>query len=257
MVERFELGEAGREIESFIWDELCDWYLEITKTRLRSGDEVSPLPVLLHVLDACLRLLHPYMPYVTEEIWSGTGELRTHLPEENGESVMMAAFPRSTGEWLDDDAEHELTVVQDIVRAVRNLRRERNIDAGRWLETYVVCSEAILRHQPAIELLARVRPLHIIASAADAPSEGVASAVVDEATVIIPMAGLFDVAAERANLEKQLAQAEAEVDRLQTQLSNEKFTSSAPENVVQAARERLEAAQNRVESLRARLRELG
>src|SRR5688572_26423499 len=67
LMERFELGEAGREIETFIWDELCDWYLEITKTRLRGGDEVSPLPVLLHVLDSCLRLLHPYMPYVTEE----------------------------------------------------------------------------------------------------------------------------------------------------------------------------------------------
>ena len=93
LMERFELGEAGREMEEFLWDEFCDWYLEIAKIRLRNNDEASPLPVLVHVLDTCLRLLHPYMPYVTEEIWSGSGDLRATSPKAPADLLMTAAYP--------------------------------------------------------------------------------------------------------------------------------------------------------------------
>jgi valyl-tRNA synthetase len=261
LLNRFDLGEAGREMHEFVWDEFCDWYLEIAKIRLRSGDEVSPLPVLVHVLDTALRLLHPYMPYVTEEIWSGSGDLRSHL-DEGRELLMTAPYPRVSAEeyesrWRDEAAEAEMGAVMDIVRAVRNLRRERNIDAARWIEAYIVSRDDFTSHVPAIEQLARVRPLRLVASAADAPSEGVASAVLDRATVVVPLAGLFDAGAERANLQKQSEQAEAEVGRLQAQLSNESFTSRAPENVVQDARDRLAAAESRLEVARRRLAELG
>ncbi len=242
LMERFELGEAGREIQEFIWDEFCDWYVEIAKTRLRSDGGDSPLPVLVHVLDTCLRLLHPYMPYVTEEIWSGTGNVRSHLPEADAEMIMLAAYPQPSEVWRDDAAEREMALVLDIVRSVRNLRRERHIDAGRWIETYVLMGAAMSRHTAAIENLARVRPLHIIAERGEAPAEGVATAVLDGAQVILPLAGLFDFTAERANLEKQRAQAQAAVTSSQAQLSNERFTANAPAEVVAAARERLEAA---------------
>jgi valyl-tRNA synthetase len=255
-MERFELGEAGREIEEFIWDVFCDWYLEIAKIRLRNGDEASPLPVLVHTLDTALRLLHPYMPYVTEEIWSGAGDLRAWLANADSALLITAGFPAPSETWRDAAAERELALVQDVVRAVRNLRSERKIDAGRWLEAYVVAGPALGKHAPAIEQLARVRPLHIVGTRADAPSDQVATAVLDGATVVLPMAGLFDSSAERANLLKQREQAAKLVDDLTKKLSNEGFTSRAPANIVAQERERLEVAKARLKALDDRLGEL-
>jgi valyl-tRNA synthetase len=258
LMERFELGEAGREMEEFVWDEFCDWYLEIAKVRMRAGDEASPLPVLVHVLDTCLRLLHPYMPYVTEEIWTGSGDLRSHLAaSEEPDLVMTARYPSVSEAWQDEEAEREMSLVLEIVRAVRNLRRERNIDAGRWLEAYVVADGTIARHAPSIEALARVRPLRLVSDRSQAPGESVASAILSEAQVILPMAGLFDLDVERAKLERDLLQARADVQRLHGQLANQRFVSSAPAAVVEQARERLEAANSRLAGVEARLAELG
>jgi len=257
LMERFELGEAGREMEEFLWDEFCDWYLEIAKIRLRNSDEASPMPVLVHVLDSCLRLLHPYMPYVTEEIWSGSGELRRHLSEDAGSMVMTARYPEQTEVWRDEDAEREMTLVLDIVRAVRNIRRERGIDAGRWLEAYVIADASLSKHAPAIETLARVRPLNIVPNRNDAPSESVATAILAEATVVVPLTGLFDVAAERAKLEKERDQARGRIEGLEKQLSNEKFLAGARPEVVENARQQSEDARARLAGIEARLAELG
>jgi valyl-tRNA synthetase len=257
LMERFELGESGREMEEFLWDEFCDWYLEIAKIRLRGGDESSPMPVLVHVLDSALRLLHPYMPYVTEEIWSGSGDLRGHLESPGSELLIKAAYPRSDDAWRDEAAEREMSLVLDIVRSVRNLRRERGIDAARWLEAFVVSEASLARHAPAIETLARVRPLHIVTQRNEAPSDSVAAAILAEAQVILPLSGLFDAGAERTKLAKDRDQAQKQVDQLEAQLSNEKFVSGAKPEVVQGARERLEAARSRLGGIDARLAELG
>ena len=211
---------------------------------------------MVHVLDTCLRLLHPYMPYVTEEVWSGSGGLRDHLASEQAALLMMAAFPTATPAWRDAAAEDELRQVFDAVRAVRNIRRERQIDAGRWIEAYLVASDAVRAHAPAIEALARVRPLHIVARREETPSQGVATAVIEGAEVVVPLAGLFDVGAERANLAKQRDQAQGEVERLERQLANESFTDRAPARVVAEARGRLEAARARQAALESRLAEL-
>ena len=257
LMERFELGEAGRGVHDFTWDEFCDWYVEIAKVRIRSEEGPSPLPVLVNVLDTCLRLLHPYMPYVTEEIWSGAGNLRGFLPATEDGLLMNAPFPSPRDIWTDDAAEREMALVLEIVRAVRNLRRERNIDAGRWIEAYVVTQEDIDHHVAAIELLARVRPLHIVRSSDQAPNEAAATAVIDGAQVILPLAGLFDSVAERANLEKQRTQAAEQVQGLEAKLSNEGFTSRAPAGVVSAERQRLETAQSRLAEIETRLTDLG
>jgi valyl-tRNA synthetase len=257
LMERFELGEAGREIESFLWDEFCDWYLEIAKIRMRGRDESSPMPVLVHVLDTCLRLLHPYMPYVTEEIWSGSGALRRHLPEAREELLMTAEHPRVSEAWHDGEAEREMGLVLDVVRSVRNLRRERGLDAARWLEAYVVADASLAKHAPAIEQLARVRPLHMVTQRDHAPAESVASAILADAQVILPLAGLFDVEAERAKLRKDREQAQKQVEGLERQLSNERFLSSAPAKVVEEARERTDAARARLSTIDSRLAELG
>ena len=207
------------------------------------------MPVLVHVLDTCLRLLHPYMPYVTEEIWSGSGELRRHLHDDAGAMVVTARYPEATQTWRDEDAEREMSMVLDIVRAVRNIRRERGIDAGRWLETYVVADETLAKHAAAIETLARVRPLGIVA-------RRVATEILAEAQVVVPLTGLFDVAAERAKLEKERDQAQGQVEGLEKQLSNEKFLSGARPEVVEGSRQRLEDTRSRLQGIEARLSEL-
>jgi valyl-tRNA synthetase len=256
LMERFDLGEAGREIESFVWDEFCDWYLEMAKVRLRNSDEASPLPVLVHVLDTCLRLLHPYVPYVTEEIWSGSGDLRGHLPSASGELLMTAPFPQRTQIWRDEPAERELSLVLDIVRGVRNIRRERGIDAARWLETYVVSRETIAKHVPAIEMLARARPLRMVRQRSLAPSESVATVVLADAQVIVPLAGLFDAGAERAKLEKEREQVAGQVRSLEAQLSNEGFLTGARPEVVEGARQRFEEGRSKLGAIEARLQDL-
>jgi valyl-tRNA synthetase len=257
LMERFELGEAGREMEGFLWDEFCDWYLEIAKVRQRAGDEASPLPVLVHVLDACLRLLHPYMPYVTEEIWSGSGQLNRHIPEDAGSMVMTAAYPAPAQLWRDEDAERELSLVLDVVRAVRNMRREHGLDAGRWLEAYVVADASIAKHAPAIEALARVRPLHFVAHASHAPTESVATAILADAQVVLPLTGLVDREAERAKLDRERGQAQSQVESLERQLSNDKFLANAKAEVIAATRQRLEDARSRLSGIDTRLAELG
>ncbi len=256
LMEHFELGEAGREMQEFLWDEFCDWYLEIAKIRLRSNDEASPLPVLVHVLDTCLRLLHPYMPYVTEEIWSGSGQVDRHIAEDAGGLLMTAAYPQAAQAWRDEDSEREMSLVLDIVRAVRNIRRERGLDAARWLEAYVVADASIAKHGPAIEALARVRPLHIVAHQSHAPTESVATAILAEAQVVLPLTGLIDRDAERAKLEREREQARTQVETLERQLNNDRFLSGARAEVIAGARQRLEDADSRLAGIEARLTEL-
>jgi valyl-tRNA synthetase len=285
LLRQFELSEAVRQVRDFFWDEFADWYIELAKVRVRNGDR-SPLPVLVHVLDQVLRLLHPFMPFVTEEIWQ---RLVTVRPDPDAAiGLIVAAYPqpataapagpsqpRDTASRLvaaataapagrvsrrDAEAERQLTAVQEFVRAIRNIRAEKRVDAGRWIEGTIVGGEAAGTARSlatSIETLARVRPLHVVDSTADAPTEGAVTAVLDIGQVVLPMAGLFDLDAERERLGKQIAEAEAEVARQESKLSNESFTSKAPEAVVAKERERLDTARGRLEGLRASLAELG
>jgi len=252
----FQLGEAGRQAHDFLWGEYCDWYLEMAKVRLTAGDD-SPLPVLAHVLDQALRLLHPYMPFVTEAAWRA---LSPHLAEANAEALIVAPFPQSDARWLDAQSEAKAETVIDVIRAIRNIRAERGVEPARFVEAYVIAAggagQALESSRDAIVAMSRATPLHVVATAGEAPTEGVVTAVLRDAQVVLPMAGLFDVEAERQRLNKQFAASEAEVERLQSRLADEQFRSKAPEVVVQRERAKLEAAQSRSEGLRRRLQEL-
>jgi len=268
LMRAFELSEAVRQVRDFFWDEFADWYIELSKVRVRAGDR-TPIAVLVHTLDSILRLLHPFMPFVTEEIWQRLNILR---PDPDGApALMVAAYPvpapspvlgegGGEGSRRDPEAERQLTAVQEFVRAIRNVRAEKKVDAGRWVECYIVGGDAADTARalaPSIEMLGRVRPLHVVASTAEAPTEGVVTAVLAVGQVVLPMAGLFDQDAERQRLQKQIAEAEAAVARQEAKLSNESFTAKAPEAVVAKERERLETEQGRLEGLRASLAELG
>jgi valyl-tRNA synthetase len=169
---------------------------------------------------------------------------------------MVTDFPKATGLWADEGAEREVALVQDVVVAIRNMRSERGIVAGRWIEAYVVSDTDLSHHAASIEELARVRPLHLERDRGAAHSETLDAADLDGAIAILPLAGQIDTAAERANLEKQLAQAEGAIAGNERQLANEKFVNGAPANVVAETRERLAAAQARKADIEARLKEL-
>jgi valyl-tRNA synthetase len=254
-IEEFQINEAARALYDFTWNEYCDWYLEMAKVRLKEGDR-SPLPVLAWVLQSSLRLLHPVMPFVTETIWQ---HLRDCVRGLEPEALIIAPYPLGDGE-LDEEAEEQIGVLIEVVRAIRNIRAERGVDPAKYVEAYVATNGArpVLENGgPIVEALARVRPLHVVAEASDAPSQQVASAVLDGAQVVVPLAGLLDLDEERAKLRKQIDDTEAEVKRQEAKLANEQFTSKAPEAVVANEREKLASAQGRLEALRQRLSELG
>ncbi|MEX2160189.1 MAG: valine--tRNA ligase [Dehalococcoidia bacterium] len=257
LLNEFQLNEAGHRMYDFLWGDYCDWYVEVAKVRLRQDGAADPRPVLVHVLETGLRLLHPYMPFVTEELW---GRLRPFMATPPSEALMIAPYPKSDAAWRDEEAERAVDGVIDVVRAIRNIRSEKKIEPSRPIEAYVVSNDArpaIEAGAPYIEALARVQPLHIVSDASEAPRDGVATAVLPHAQVIVPLAGLMDAGAERSRLEKEIAEAEVYAKRLQGKLSNEQFRSKAPRDVVAAEEDRLAAAQTRLEGLRRALEELG
>ncbi|MCH8993751.1 MAG: valine--tRNA ligase [Chloroflexi bacterium] len=267
LVREFQLNEAGHHMYDFLWGDYCDWYVEMAKVRLRDPQPATPdpRPILVHVLESGLRLLHPYMPYVTEELWQ---RLRPYMAQPPAEMLIVAPYPQPDEAWQDASAERQLGGVIDVVRAIRNIRSEKLIEPARHIEAYVVTNDppagsgqgarpAIEAGAAHIEALARVRPLHIVSQASEAPRDGVATAVLPHAQVVVPLADLLDTDAERDRLGKEIEEAEAYLRRLEGKLSNEQFRSKAPREVVAAEEERRDATQTRLEGLRRALDELG
>ena len=257
LLEKFELGEAVRQLRDFFWEEFADWYIEAAKVRVREGDR-SPMPVLVHVLDRTLRALHPAMPYVTEAIWQRLNALR---PDPEGASALIiASYPQADAVRFDDAAEREFAALQDFVRGIRNVRAEKRVEAGRWVESYIVAGEvagAARAWAGAIEQLARTRPLHVVDAADEAPSEGVVTAVLPVGRVVLPLGGMVDADAERARLGKQIAEAKGVVAGLEAKLGDANFASRAPAAIVAREQERLDTARGRLAGLRESLAELG
>jgi valyl-tRNA synthetase len=268
LMRRFELGEAMRQVYEFVWNDYCDWYIEIAKVRVRDEQAAgpSPLPVLAYVLDRSLRLLHPAMPFVTEELWQAL-QAKIMPPQVGAqpaapsaeEALIVAAFPRGESGYTDATAEREMESLIEAVRAIRNIRAEKKVEPAKFIEAYLVAGDARPLYEagrPYIEMLARARPLHVVADATEAPREQVATAVLEGVTAVIPLAGLFDTEVERARLQKQIVEAEAEAGRLDAKLANEGFRAKAPAKVIAAEEERLAAIRARLDGLRASLAEL-
>ena len=172
-LESFELGDAQQRLHDFIWNDYCDWYIEMAKIRLRNGSEPSPLPTLAHVLERILRLLHPFMPFITEEVWQ---TLKAELPEEGdaqAESIMVAPYPASGGR-VDPEAEKEISLVQQAVRAVRNTRAQLRIPAAQYLEALVEANGqqgAIEDEADVIRAMSRVEPLRIVSGGTEGSAD--------------------------------------------------------------------------------------
>ena len=253
----YQLGEAGRQIQDFLWGEFFDWYVEASKVRLRNGD-TSPLPVLTRVLDVGLRLLHPWMPFVTEAIWQ---QLRPHLSDEKTTALIGARYPQPGDAERDMEAEQAFAAVQEIVTAVRQVRADYRVQAGQWAEAYVLPQEdvvsAISAAQPIVEVLSRARPLTIVDDRSDAPSEQIASAVLPSAEIILPLGGLIDLEQERARLNKDLESIVKRLRGAEAKLANEGFRAKAPAEVVKQAEELAADLQRQQADLESRIGALG
>jgi valyl-tRNA synthetase len=256
----FELGDAQQKPYDFIWNEFCDWYIEMAKIRLRSGVGPSPLPVLAHVLERALRLLHPFMPFITEEIWQN---LTAQLPREGNlpESIMVAPYPRVDRPRRDSRAEEEIALVMQAIRAVRNTRAQLRIPANQYLEALVETNGlrgAIEEEAEVIRSLSRVEPLHIMSGSPDPASQprGI-TLVVNPLVVRLPLEGVVDLAAEQKRLRQELDNARQNLQRVETLVSNPNFRAKARPEVVENEEERLRSLTEQTQRLEEILAQLG
>ena len=252
-MDAYELGVASAKVYDFIWDTYCDWYIELTKARLYGEDEKSKLAaqkVLVYVLDQFLRLLHPFMPFITEEIWQA-------LPHD-GEALMIARYPEYTESLAFPAEERDFEMVMNAIRAVRSRRAEMNVPPSRKAHLFITTDrqDAFRSGEIYITKLAYAEQI-TISSELPADAEKMVSAVTEEAKLFMPMAELIDLDKERARLEKELEKARKNYEGQMRKLSNENFISRAPEAVVQTERERAEKAKALVENLEASLKNLG
>ncbi|HVB63483.1 MAG TPA: class I tRNA ligase family protein, partial [Nitrolancea sp.] len=251
----YQLGEAGRRIYEFLWSEYCDWYIESTKVVLNGEDEATRTTArqtLVYILERSLRLLHPFMPFLTEELWQ-------HLPH-SGDSIMIAPWPEADETRIDAQAVNEYEFMMEAVRAVRNARAETGVDAGAWISAMIYPgshAETFQSLEPVFSLLARVGKgrFEYREAQLEAP-QAVVTLVIDDAIIYLPLAGMVDLDAERERLRKEIEQVEEEIARAGQLLSNENFTSRAPAEVVDRQRERMSSSQERLALLQARLGEL-
>ena len=257
-MERFEIGEAQREVYEFLWSEFCDWYIEFAKIRMRDAGAPSPLPTLAHVLEKTLRLLHPLMPFVTEEVWQ---RLTERLPDEGEqtESVMVAPYPEEDATRIDQEAEDEVSQVITLVRSIRNVRAQLRINPREELQAsidlqghdYLVGQEA-----EAVKGLARLRHLRGDAGSELAQDGGVVKVVAGAVVVSLPLGEVTDLARERKRLQDERAEAFKHLKRVDSLLARPQFRERAPEHVVAREQERAQGLQQRLERLEEVLAQL-
>jgi len=264
LFENFQYGEAGRQIYDFFWNEFADWYLEIAKLQLANGGDQAyyTAGTLGRVLDDCLRLLHPFTPFLTEELWqhlktaveaSPLAELSADWPEV----LMIAPWPEpKENEGWEDQAVADFELVQEVVRAIRNLRAEKNVKPGQQIPAIITAGNAtpiIQAQSVTIASLAKLdeSQISILESLATKPEDHIAL-VVGSVEVYLPLADLVDIAEERTRLEKDLAEAQSQVTRLEKLLSSP-FAKKAPEQVVQGEQDRLAGFKETAEKLKSQL----
>uniref|UniRef100_UPI0040280DDD valine--tRNA ligase n=1 Tax=Candidatus Scatomorpha intestinigallinarum TaxID=2840923 RepID=UPI0040280DDD len=251
-MERYELGIAAQKIYDFIWDSYCDWYIELTKPRLNGGDAAAKEGaerVLLYVLTDILKLLHPFMPYITEEIFQA-------IPHE-GEALIVAPYPKYDAalSFPEDEAGFEL--IMDAVKAVRSRRAEMNVPPSKR-PTLIITSDRPEVFEAGRTYLSKLAYAGEVEISAEAPAdtEGMVSVVTGSAKMFMPMAELVDIEKERARIEKELEKARAQLEAQNKKLANESFVSRAPEAVVNAERERAEKAKALIANLEESLAKL-
>lgn len=254
LFDKFEFGEAGRQLYNFIWNDFCDWYIEMSKEVLYGQDATAKAHKrynLAYVLDQILKLMHPIMPFVTEEIW----QAMPHV----GESICVAAYPVTHTEFEDAAAVDQMDVLINVIRAVRNIRSEVNAPLSSPIDILIKAKDAhvlsILEHNEAyIQRFAHPKDL-TIATKVQAPKLA-KTAIMTGAEIFVPLAELINIDDEVARLNKEAEKWQAEIDRVDKKLGNANFVKKAPEKIVNEEKEKKVDYQNKRNTVQARIAEL-
>lgn len=254
LFDTYQYGEAGRQILDFLWNEFADWYVEISKNALYGGGRTArenALDVLTHVLNVSLRLLHPYIPYITEEIWR-------YLPTGDDTPLILAQSPQANSAWRDDAAEADFAIIMELVRGIRNARAEYNVEPGHRISALIEAeshARLIDASRDVFSRLCNVEDITILAQNAATPEQA-AAIVAADVTAYLPLANLVDLDAERERLAKELENIDQQIGRTAGLLANESFVSKAKPEIVQRERDKLSTLTASRQSVEERLAEL-
>lgn len=251
-MDKFEFGVAGHILYNFIWDEFANWYLELTKEVMFGDDEAEKdvtRSVLVHVLDQVLRLLHPIMPFFTEEIFE-------KLPTTEGKSIVVSEYPEVRPEFDDAEAGDGVAMLIEIITAVRNIRAEVNTPLSKAVPMIIKSDKEAFLNKVAPYIRRFTNPSELTIAADVTAPEQAMSAVVTGAEIYLPLAGLINIEEEIARLNKELDKWQKELDMVNRKLSNEKFVANAKAEVVDKERAKLADYQEKFESTQARIEEL-
>ena len=269
--ENWDFGEGTRLIHEFLWSEFADWYIECSKLPLNSSDETgkaSTRAILVHTLDQALRLLHPTMPFVTEETWQhlrqavGAGLVPAQdagrVPAQWPDALIIAPWPKAERKYLRARAEKEFAMTMDIVRAIRNARTEFNVEPGKRIPAIVsagTAHELLASQRETIALLARLDSAEFTIEKRTARPAQALTLVIGKVEIYLPLSGMIDVEKEKARLTSEIAKINADITRAENLLAGE-FAKRAPKEVVQKTRDQLAANRDRVAKLDAQLASL-
>jgi valyl-tRNA synthetase len=232
-LDKFEVNAASKMIYSYVWNDFCDWYVELSKTRLYHGSDEVKSAVLtraISLFEEMLKLVHPFMPFITEEIWQLLDE------RKDGESISITCFPAFKN-LVDDTAEKELTFVQDVVTAIRNIRGEMNVSPAKAINVFLKSSSVTFAQERYIKALAKIDQLTVDENL-DKP-KGCASAVVKGCDIFVPLEGIVDITVERARIEKEIARILNSFKGVRKKLENEDFVLKAPKEVIERERQKM------------------
>ncbi|CAH1225339.1 Valine--tRNA ligase [Paenibacillus auburnensis] len=254
LIDSYEYGETGRLLYNFIWDDLCDWYIEFAKLSLYGADAAAKAKtqsVLAYVLDRTLRLIHPFMPFITEEIWQ-------HLPHE-GETITLAQWPVYDAALENPEAVAEMNLLMDVIRAVRNIRAEVNVPMSKKVELIIKAGSEetlsiITRNDNYIGRFCNTSSFE--AGLNPQTPDKVMSAVVTGAELLLPLSGLIDIEQEIIRLEKEVQTLNSEVERVEKKLGNQGFVAKAPAKVIEEERAKQADYSAKREKVLARIAEL-
>ena len=259
LMESFQFGEAEQQTYDFVWSKFCDWYIETAKIRLHSQSTPSPLPFLVNTLEKALRLLHPFMPFITEELWQS---LKQRLPTrgEMADSVMIAPYPTADDRAFAPEAERVMDSVVEIVRSIRNVRAQYKVNPGKWIEARVYAGEllsGIVTQANMIEILAKVRPLTIVGrQKRESVRDKDLVLVLKEAEVAVPLAGMVDQRAEAQRLLRESEEIKQRIAQLAARLKDKAFLSKAPADVVGKEKQKLSMFEDKLRRLNQELSQL-
>ena len=243
LLEDYQLGEAERILHDYIWSDFCDWYIEMAKVRFSDGDE-EVVSILIYIMDILLRLLHPFMPFITEELWHRIHSMKS---TNNIESIMISDYPQSSIKIVGDDS--KINIIIELIRGIRNVRSEFNIQGNEDLNIYISTTnsnslETINLEKSFIKNTTKVNDI-LFEKIEDNDLSKSVKFVVSDIIVTIPLSGLIDMQKEIGRLDKELSEVDKNINRLQNLLKSENFVNKAPEEVIEAENERLIQSEER------------